>query len=1047
MKASVSKLLMLTQLLLVICVMRLAYAQTTRGTITGNVTDESGGVVAGAQITVKEIDKGFINVTTTSSEGDYVVPGLFPGRYRVEAEHQGFQKTVVEPLQLHVDQRLAANLTLKVGEVTQQVEVNSQGELVQTGSSSIGQVVGTKMVVDLPLNGRNFLQLGLLSPGTNTVPQGTANEGRGGIGISGGRTTSNQFSIDGAYNGSTAYNDLNVALSVDAIQEFKIQRNTFTAEAGYGTGQVNVSTKSGSNSIHGSVYEFLRNDALDARQFFDASTPPFRQNQFGFSVGGPVRKDKTFFFANYEGFRWRRQITLVGTLPSARQLSGDFSGTPPVMDPLTRSPFLNNQIPQSRFSALSQRILPFLPRPATGGANNFVTSPGFSQNSDQMTFRVDHRLSDKDNLFGRYTFYKTLDSYSPGLIPQTGTTNESAPHNATIQWTRSFSPTLLNELRLGFNRDFFPVIHDGADGPDILQFKNIVADPINHGLPFIALTGFSGFGTSPILPAIRGSNVYQYGDNLTWIRGGHTLKFGGGFRNLQQPHVPVLFGRGQFVFQGFATGNSVADFLLGNPFVTIGAGKRPISYMSFHSYDGFVQDDWKVAPRLTLNLGIRYERVGVVTDRYRGRLGVFDEATGKVVGPGAAVDQAGLVNSDNLGFQPRFGFSWQPFSNPHTVIRGGYGVYNGVKVINERNFSLGTELGWQQIVDINPLVGLPPSVNWDNLFPPAAAGGGLGILTDDPRSRDPYAQMYSLGIQRELPFDAVLEVGYVGQVTHKEMIRIDINQARLPAFPGEPLAPRRPYPSLASILMVKDIANSNYNSLQARFEKRFSHNLSFLAAYTYSKALDTGSFCDVGGCNGLQNNLEKEYGPSSSDQRQRFVMSPIYIFPFGNGQKYLNSLPGGLNALVKGWQFSSIVTFASGTPFPVQAGGDRTQTGNFGGGKQFANCVGPGMLPSSERTVQRDFNTSAFQVAPLGTFGNCGRDTLTSRGTNNWDISLLKDTRLSEGTTLQFRTEFFNAWNHPQFGIPVFDPTSQAFGRITSVRPAREIQFALKLLF
>src|SRR5262249_40787757 len=297
----------------------------------------------------------------------------------------------------------------------------------------------------------------------------------------------------------------------------------------------------------------------------------------------------------------------------------------------------------------------------------------------------------------------------------------------------------------------------------------------------------------------------------------------------------------------------------------------------------------------------------------------------------------------------------------------------------------------------------------------------------------------------------VLEVGYVGQAGHKLSKRLDINQARLPAVPNEPIPPRRPYPTQGSVLMSKNLANSNYNGLQIRFEKRYSHNLSFLSAYTFSKSFDNGSStCDITSCNSAQNNfnLRAEYGPSSFDQRHRFVFSPIYLFPFGSGQKYLSNLPRGVNTVVKGWQASTIVTFASGTPFPVQVTGvDRTQTGTFGGGIQYANCIGAGMLPSGDRTVERDFNTSAFQVAPLGTWGNCGRDIFVSRGTNNWDISLLKDTVLTEKTTLQFRAEFFNTWNHPQFGIPVFDPTSQAFGRITSVRSAREIQFALKLLF
>jgi outer membrane receptor protein involved in Fe transport len=1038
------------------------YAQTTRGTITGTVSDESGAVVAGAKVTVTQIDQGLTWDTTTDASGNYVVPSLFPGRYRVEAEMKGFQKTVIEPLQLHVDERLAVDPVLKVGAVTQQVEVTSRGEIVQTASSSISQVVGTKMVLDLPLNGRNFLQLGLLSPGTNTPPPGTVSEGRGGIGISGGRVESNQFSLDGIYNGSTAYGDLNVAISVDAIEEFKIQRNTFSAEFGYGTGQVNVATKSGANSFHGSVYEFIRNNTLDARQFFDAEIPPFRQNQFGASVGGPIRKDKTFFFANYEGFRWRRDLTLIGTLPTAAMLAGTFSS--PIIDPLTRgtpggpTTFANNQIPTNpnRFSALSTRILAYLPRPATGGANNYTTTAGSTQDWDQMTFRVDHRVSSKDSFFARYTLYKDLNTHAPYSLTS-GTTNKTRPQNVTLQWIHSFSANLLNEVRLGLNREMFTYLQDGAYGPDVLQFTNIVADPINHGLPVVAIAGYAGFGTPATYPMFRGSNVYQYSDNLTWIRGRHTLKFGGGFRAVQQPHWPFLMTRGYYVFQGFNTGNAVADFLLGNPFVAIGAGKAPVSFQSFHFYDSYLQDDWKVAPRLTLNFGMRYERVGTTTDRFRGRLGIFDEATGQLVGPGAAVDQAGLVNPDNLGFQPRFGFSWQPFSKPHTVLRGGFGVYNGVKAINERNFSLGSEIAWQQIVDINALLGLPPAVTWDNLFPAAPPLGGVGILSDDPRSRDPYSMMYSLGIQRDLAFDSVLEVDYVGQVQRKQMIRIDINQAALPPLlPNgqpdltSPIGPRRPYPSLGSVLMVKDIASGNYNSLQVRFEKRYSRNLSFLAGYTWSKAMDNGSFCDIGGCNALQNNknMAAEYGRSSSDQRHRLVMSPMYLLPFGKGQKYLSNLSGVPNALVKGWQVNSIISFASGTPFPVQeAGGDRTQTGNFGGGKQFANCIGPGMLPNNQRTVQRDFNTSAFELAPLGTFGNCGRDILTSRGTNNWDISLFKNTSLTEGTTLQFRAEFFNAFNHPQFGIPNYDPTNAAFGQISSVGRAREIQFALKLLF
>lgn len=1031
-----------------------ALAQTTRGTITGAVTDESGAIVAGASVTVTQIDTGISHTATADRQGNYVVPSLFPGRYRVEGEFKGFQKTVIEPLQLHVDERLTVEVVLKVGQFTQKVEVTSQGELLQTGTFSIGQVIGSQLVVDLPLNGRNFLQLGLLSPGATTTQATADTSGFGSINISGGRASSNQYSLDGAYNNNVIGEGLNFAISVDAIQEFKVQRNTFNAEFGFGTAQVNVATKSGSNEFHGSVYEFLRNNDLDARQFRDTSIPPFQQNQFGGTFGGPIRKNRTFFFFNYEGFRRSQGNTLIGTLPSAMLLSGDFSGLPPIHDPQTGKPFPGNVIPSSSFSALTNRILPFLPRLATGGANNFQRTPSTTQDWNQATVRVDHRLSSKDDLFARYSFFTSLQSFTPGLIIQTGTTSKDAPQNGSLQWTHSFSPSLLNEFRFGFDRTNMLTVQEGAFTKNILQFQNMLNSPINFGLPTVNLGPFGGFGTVPNIPAEFGSNTYQYEDSLTWVHGRHTMKFGGGFRNVQVPHDPTFFSRGIFVFAGAATGNPVADFLLGFPFVSIGGGtpKGVSAFLSFHHYEWFVQDDWKVSPSLTFNLGMRYERIGVNTDRFRGRLTVFDEKTGQEV-PASQQAQLGLINPDNNDFGPRFGFAWQPFHTSSTVVRGGYGVYYDVKAINERNFSLGAELKFQQIVDIALLAGMPPAVSWDNLWPPLTGGASLGTLSDDPRARTPYVQQYSFGIERSLAHDMIVEVDYVGSVGRKLNLRVDINQATLPTVLGQPLQSRRPYPSFSSVLMSKDLGTSNYNSLQARLEKRFSHNLSFLAAYTYMRSLDTGSSTnDLANPNAgsPQNvrNMKAEYGVSSFNQPQRLTFTSIYQLPFGSGQRYLSTLPKGFNAAVKGWQLNTILTIATGQPFTVQVPSqDREQIGTFLGGTQRANCIGQGNLPRSQRTANLWFNTIAFQVAPLGTFGNCARNTVTGPGTNNWDLSLFKNTPITEKTSLQFRAEFFNAWNHPQFGIPIFDPTAQAFGRINSFGPARQIQFALKLLF
>lgn len=1028
--------------LLMVCAGSVA-GQTIRGTILGTVTDPTGAVLPGATITVTQLDTRFSRIVTTNTEGYYVVPSLAPGTYSVQAEKEGFQTKVIQPIQVNVDARVQVNVMLDVRRVEETVTVTSEGPLLEQTSASLGQVVNEQAVKDLPLNGRNFLQLALLSVGA--VPLGTISDVRGfnssSVNISGGRESSNQYTVDGVFNNAIHFGGLNVQLSVDAIQEFRVQRNTFSAEFGQGTAVVNVASKAGGNEFHGTIYEFLRNDVLDARQFFDAEVPPFRQNQFGFTFGGRIIRDKTFFFTNYEGFRRRRANTFIATLPTSKQLSGNFSGEPPVRDPMTGMPFSGNVIPRDRISPLSSRVIPLLPQLAVGGANNFRTTRNESSDFDQFTVRLDHRIGSKDTIFGRFTMADT-SLFSPGLTPLSGNSVDDRPYNIGVQWTHTFSPALLNDARVGFNRNIQDRLQEGANGEDLLRFQNVVRDPINAGLPVISIVGFTGFGGGPTFPEIVGGNTYQVDDSLTWIRGNHTLKFGVDWRLTHFPHTPALFSRGFFIFQGLATGNSVADFLLGNPFVSIGAGKIATAFATIPEFDWFIQDDWKVSPRLTLNFGVRYQRIGAVTDRYRKYFSTFDVRTGQIV-TGGDVKTQGLVNPDNNDFSPRFGFAWQ--ATHKTVLRGGYGLYYDVKPLNERQFGLGIDLAWQQIVDINPLLGMPPAIRWDNLFP-AAQGAGLGILASDPFARTPYVHQYSLGIQQELPGNLLVEAAYLGSAGHKLNVRYDINQARLPARPDDPLPPRRPYPNRGSIWMDKSTADSNYHSFQLRVEKRFSQNLYFLASYTFSKSLDNASTSNDAPQNSF--NLSDQYGLSVFDQRNRFVLSYLYELPFGRGQKYGGSLEGVANVLASGWQFNGIVTFSSGIPFSIQASGERTQTGCLGC-SQRANYVGPGSgnLPSSQRTVQRWFNTSAFAAAPLGTFGNSGRDIIIGPGTNNWDISIFKNTRLAETVNLQFRTEFFNVFNHPQFNLPVADPTSAAFGRITSVRPAREIQFGLKLIF
>jgi hypothetical protein len=1030
-------------------------AQTTRGSIQGTVKDSAGAVVPGAEVTLTQPETGFSRTVVTNDEGDYLFPSLLPGTFNLQAQKGGFQTKLVEGVILNVAAHVRTDVTLEPQGVEEKIVVTSGTLPVDTTTAALGQVINNRAVEDLPLNGRNFLQLALLSAGAspvNITPGGSDVGGfnQASINISGGRESSNQFTIDGVFNNAVHFEGLNVTLSVDGIQEFKVQRNTFSAEFGQGTAIVNVASKSGSNAFHGTAFEFIRNDALDARQFFDAEVPPFRQNQFGFTLGGPIASNKLFFFTNYEGLRRTRNNTLIGTLPTAAQLGGNFAGSPPIIDPVTRVPFTGNIIPTSRMSALSRRIVALLPQLTTGGANNFRTTPAQKSNFDQFTTRIDYQAGTNDYIFGRYSI-TDLEIFNPGLVAQTGLTVTDLPQNAVLQWTHTFSPTFINDFRVGFNRNLQRRFQDGAFGDNILGFQNIINDPINFGLPLINIAGFTGFGTAPTNPEVVGGNTYQYDDSVVWVTGNHSLKFGVDFRNTQFPHQPFLFSRGLFVFAGAASGNPVADFLLGNPLVSFGAGTGPNAFMGLKEISGYVQDDWKVNSRLTLNLGLRYQRISAISDRFRGRLGVFDEGTRRIVLP-SEIESLGLAKADNNDFGPRVGFAWQPFAEAHTSVRGGYGVYYDVKPVNERNFSLGTELRFQQIVDIFQILGLPPSVTWDNLFPAVPAAGSLGILTDDPRARSPYVHQYSLSVQRELPAKIVAELAYVGSSGHKLNRRVDINQARLPAFPGEALSARRPYPAFGSIVMAKGIAVSNYNALQAKLEKRLSNNLTFIAAYTFSKSLDTSSLAGdttSGNAGTPQNsqNERAEYGLSAFDQRHRFVFSYLYQLPFGKGQAHLNSVSSLGNALVGGWQLGGIATFASGNPFSVQVVGvDRTNTGVFGGGSQRANVVSPNTTVS-DPTVERWFNTAAFQAAPTETFGTSGRNILVGPGTNNIDFSVLKDFIFTETMKLQFRTEIFNLFNHPQFLQPVFDPTSPAFGQILGARPAREIQFGLKFIF
>ena len=568
-------------LLICLLVCPSASAQTTRGTIFGTVTDASGAMVSDAQVTITSVATGETRTTTTNSEGGYVVPALLPGKYNVSAGKEHFENASVGPVAVEVDARQEVNVKLSVAGTQTQLTVTSAAPIVESGNSTVGQVIDEKTIVDMPLNGRNFLQLVTLSAGATPTGNGSDTNGfnRPSVNISGGRESSNQFTIDGVFDNAIHFEGLNLQPNVDAIEEFKVQRNSFSAEYGFGTAIVNVATKSGTNQFHGTAFEFLRNDIFDAKQFNDKPTdpkPPYRQNQFGGVFGGPIYKNKTFFFFSYDGFRSRQSVTIPGILPSQAMISGNF-GSETILDPANNyQPFTNNTIPSDRFSQISKNILAQLPT-LPSAAGDFTRTGSNKNDFDQWSIRLDQRFGEKDTVFARYAWGNT-DIYTPGLFAQTGSSVSDTPVNAGAQWTHVFTGNVLNEARLGFNRNLQVRAQDGEDNSQLnvlAPMQNIDHEPVNFGLPFIQLAGYSAFGTPITLPEIVGGNTLQISDSLNWVRGRHTFKFGGEFRNTQMPHTPFVASRGQYVFTGSATGDPVADFLLGYPLVAVGAGKGP----------------------------------------------------------------------------------------------------------------------------------------------------------------------------------------------------------------------------------------------------------------------------------------------------------------------------------------------------------------------------------------------------------------------------------------------------------------------------------------
>lgn len=1065
------KLAALAAICFVLCA-TMALAQVVSGTILGTVSDPSGAVLSGVVVQVTNQQTGRTRSTQTDSLGNFTLPQLAPGRYHLLTTAKGFKTAEISDITLLVEQTVRVNFSLELGEITEQVEVVASGAVLQSETSSVGQVIDRERIVELPLNGRNFIQLANISPGITPAYNArsatiTNQSGRSDLAthISGGRGDANSFLIDGVESRNAWFNSPAILLSVDAIQEFKVDRNLFAAEYGQGSGVVSLVSKSGGNEIHGSIFEFLRNDALDAANFFDNyfgnDKAPFRQNQFGATVGGPVLRNKLFFFGSWEALRSRRSSTLSARVPTAQQLSGDLSGLPQIKDPLTGLPYPNNQIPSTQLSTVTQNFIRYTPAPNTNIAgSNFVTTKSTNRDDDQYGIRIDYQASEADSFFGRYTNYKS-SLLRPGIGELAGNDFPYEGRTTLGQWSHIFGPALLNTFKFSYTQsDVFNTWEITGTSLANEIGLNISQVPAEYGLPSVSIAGgwYAGGGTG--INQGTSDDLFQFSNTMSWVKGRHNYKFGADIRLVYPTLRLGLNNNGAFTFDGRYSGHPLGDFLLGDTAAQsaqIGLGQ---ARWRTQSYNFFVSDDFKVTPKLTLNLGLRYEYDQPVWER-DGKEGFFDETSGTFA---VLIDKSespiqrdipgvefrpgfrkGIWERDRNNFAPRFGFAYR--LGESTALRGGYGIFYSKTQGNEWQFKINAPplvIALQQAGDLTT-----PNLNWDRDAFPSPSDPNFPISTlapfsVDPSDRTPYLQQWNLSLNQTLTDSLLLDVAYVGSKGTKLAERVNANQARLPDPDNPaPIATRRPFPNFGDILSAKWQENSSYNGLQVGLEKRMSSGLSFLLGYTWSHSIDTASRGSGGSWHQNAFQLRDDRGNSDFDVRQRFTFSYIYELPFGRGRKYLPGSNAIVDGVLGGWSLNGITTFMTGNWYSVTVAGDRANVGAFP--FQRANRSCDGNLPRGERTVERYFDTSCFAVTPLGTFGDSGRNVVEIPGLNNWDLSVSKIFRLSEQVRLQFRGEFFNFFNHTQLGAPVTNVQDVFFGQVRSALPSRNTQFALKL--
>lgn len=1070
--------------------------QADMGTIVGTVVDSSGAIVPNGAVTLTQLGTDTKTSVKTDAQGTYIATPLRIGSYSVTVEAHGFKTETRTGIVLQVQDRLKVDFKLQVGSVNETVTVQSAAPVVDTESSALGDVIASKQITDLPLNGRDYTQLATLTTGVVKITENgggingsttpTNGNAGGAFAVNGTRGNLNNFLLDGVDNNSNDNAGNILKTNVDAIEEFKVQTSNYSAEFGRSGGAViNATIKSGTNAFHGTAFEFLRNSATDSRQYFEpAGEPkaPFRQNQFGGTFGGPIKRDKTFFFVDYQGTRIGTSQPDISTVPTPAEIGGNFSallsqGTQ-LYDPSTttmvngqpvRTPYAGNIIPPSQLDPISHAIAQLYPAPNVPGAltNNYVVNAPGNEQVDQGDVRVDHSISERQQIFSRFSISQTnrfqqppLPGLADGGSYSTGTYIDDT-RGAVIGYTFTITPTMVNEVRIGFNRDHY-VDNTPAYGqkypPPGLAVPGVPNNATINGLTLFEISAYHTIGEPGYTPTTSTSQEFQYGDTLSIVHGKHSLKMGPQVRFSQFNLFQIGQPRGSFSFTGEFTadspssgdgsGDALADMLLGLPTTS------SISTLTYfgnrqQTYGAFIQDDYKILPTLTLNLGLRYDYTTPITEAHNQQSN-FDFSTGQLVVAGQNGASAGLVTTDKDDFAPRLGLAWNPFKN--TVIRSGYGrffSYQEIRTGDPLQLAYNLPFFYQPTFVSD---GITPVLTVSGGFPPlnpnqaidagvTASGSGVGS-----HLHAPVLDEWNFNIQQQLPGNTLFEVAYVGSKSTHLQTLLDPNQDPVPG-PGD-VQSRRPFPQYGPFTDIVNRGNSSYNALEIKGEKRLSNGLMFLSAFTYSKSLnDQPEICCSSPWPQNSYNVAADRGPSDFDEKFRWVSSFDYQLPIGKGHQLVGSSRIG-DLMVGGWHLGGIFTVRSGFYFSPLMGYDPSNTGSIGLVRTDRTCNGN--LPSNQRSPDLWFDVSCFPLPNGYAFGNSGKNVLIGPGGVSTDFALRKIFDLTERQNLEFRVEFFNAFNHPVFAQPdnYITDGPGATGVITStVLPQREIQFGLKLNF